>query len=193
MLFTNLTNTEDVREVLLGKNGVATGAAPGLIAVDMNTISALATREIAKELVKAVVSVMASKVTRIGDIGAGQAAKSCNQIVITGTLTAIAEAHKLAQAMSIDADKVREALLGGLAYSKSLELNGLKMLKADYAPGFKTNLHLKDLGTVSNLARKLEINLSITDIGFKLLEEAVQAGYSEKDSLIIYEIVNKNH
>jgi len=229
MLFTNLTNADDVREVLLGSNGAVSGAEPGLIVVDMSSISALATREIAKELaakginfvdapvsggtsgaekgsltfmvgaseevfekVKTVVAAMASKVTRIGDIGAGQAAKSCNQIIITGTLAAIAEAYKLAQAMNIDAEKVREALLGGLAYSKTLELGGLKMLKTDYSPGFKTNLHLKDLGIVSDLAKELEISLPVTNIGLKLLQEAVQAGHSEKDSSIIYEIVNKN-
>ena len=230
VLFTNLTDTPDVETVLLGQNGVIEGAKPGLIVVDMSTISATATRQMAAKLkekgvnlvdapvsggtqgaqngtltimvgtdedvfekVKPVLQCMGSKVTRIGASGAGQAAKSCNQIVVTVTLMAVSEAFKLADNLGVDKAKVREALLGGFAASKILELHGQRMLSGDYAPGFKTSLHVKDMNIVAGIATELDLGMPASLIGLDLLESAMNGGYADQDSSAIYEIISKNN
>lgn len=230
MLFTNLTDTPDVQEVLLGKNGVIEGAKPGLIVVDMSTISATATRRMAERLkekgvdfadapvsggtqgaqnasltimvgaseevftkINSVLGCMGGKVTRIGDVGAGQVAKSCNQIVVTVTLMAISEAFKLAENLGVDKSKVREALLGGFAGSKIMELHGQRMLLDDYSPGFKTDLHIKDMNIVKSVAQELGVDLPASAAGLELLEKTSKDGYGELDSSAIYKIISKNN
>jgi 2-hydroxy-3-oxopropionate reductase len=230
ILFTNLTDTPDVEAVLLGKNGVAEGAHPGLIAVDMSTISATATRNMAAKLkekgvslvdapvsggtqgaqngtltimvgadedvfekVKPVLNCMGSKVTRIGDSGAGQVAKSCNQIVVTVTLMAVSEAFKMADSLGVDKARVREALLGGFAASKIMELHGQRMLSEDYAPGFKANLHFKDMNIVAKVAKELGISLPASSIGVDILEKTIESGHGELDSSAMYKIISKNN
>lgn len=229
LLFTNLTDTPDVEEVLLGKNGVIEGARPGLIVADMSTISATATRQMAAKLqekgvfmadapvsggtlgaqnatltimvgadeavfdkIKPILECMGSKVTRIGGVGAGQAAKSCNQIIVTVTLMAVSEAFKLAESLDVDRAKVREALLGGFAQSKILELHGQRMLDDNYAPGFKTSLHVKDMGIVEKVAEELGITLAASSMGLELLQKTVTNGYGELDSSAVYKIISKN-
>lgn len=228
ILFTNLTDTPDVQEVLLGKNGVLEGGKPGLIVVDMSTISAVTSRDMATLLKKSgidfadapvsggtagaqnatltimvgaeeevfkkiepVLSVLGSKITRIGDVGAGQVAKSCNQIVLTGALAAIAEAFTLAGRLGVDASRVRDALLGGFAGSKALEIHGLRMLEDNYAPGFKTSLHVKDMGIVSRLAQELGLALPVSALGLEYLRKAQQTGYGEEDSSSIFKVISK--
>ena len=82
---------------------------------------------------------------RIGEAGAGQLCKVCNQMVIAGTLGVVAEAFALAKRSGIDASKMREALLGGFAASRVLEVHGERILKKNFVPGFKTKLFAKDL------------------------------------------------
>lgn len=228
ILITNLTDTPDVQNVLLGENGVIHGGKNGLIVVDMSTISATASREIAAALkkngidfadapvsggtagaqnatltimvgadaevfekIKPVLSILGSKVTRIGNIGAGQVAKSCNQIVVTGTIMAVSEAFTLAKRMDVDPGKVREALLGGFAGSKILEMHGERMLGEDYSPGFKTKLHAKDMNIVQDVAEKLGIKLPLSNFGLELLKEAAEAGYGELDSSVIFKVIDE--
>src|SRR4029453_16000587 len=85
------------------------------------------------------------RVGRIGDSGAGQICKVCNQMVIGGTLAAVSEAFALARKADVDAAKVREALLGGFAASKVVDVHGQRMLDTNYKPGFRARLFAKDL------------------------------------------------
>ena len=85
------------------------------------------------------------KVIRIGDSGAGQICKVCNQMVIGGTLVAVSEAFALARKAGVDAARVRDALLGGFAASRVLEVHGERILKANYTPGFRAELYGKDM------------------------------------------------
>lgn len=230
ILFTNLSDTPDVEAVLVGPNGVINANRPGLVVVDMSTISAIATRAMAKELkakgielvdapvsggtqgaqnasltvmvgaseavfvkVKPVLECMGSKITRIDEVGAGQVAKSCNQIIITGTLMAVSEAFKLADSLGVDKAQVREALLGGFAASKILEMHAQRMLSDNYAPGFKTNLHVKDMNIVRQVAEELGLRLPTSLTGLDLLEQTAEGGYGELDSSAIYKIISKNN
>jgi 2-hydroxy-3-oxopropionate reductase len=84
------------------------------------------------------------RVVRIGESGAGQVCKVCNQMVIGGTLAAVSEAFALARKADVDVAKVREALLGGFAASRVLEVHGERILKGNYKPGFRAELYAKD-------------------------------------------------
>lgn len=228
ILFLNLSNTSDVEAILFGSNGVSESGNKGLIVVDMSTISATATRTMAKRLeplgielvdapvsggtvgainatltfmvgarqetferIKPVLSAMGKTITRIGYVGAGQVAKSCNQIVITGTIAAVAEAFRFAEAAGVDPAPVREALLGGFAGSKVLELHGQRMIDNNYAPGFKTALHAKDMGIVHDIAAELGLPLPVSELGCDLLRKTLDAGYADEDSSAMFMITGK--
>lgn len=84
------------------------------------------------------------RIVYVGESGAGQLCKVCNQIVIGGTLAAVSEAFALATKAGVDAAKVREALLGGFAASRVLEVHGERILTRNYKPGFRARLYAKD-------------------------------------------------
>src|SRR6185437_7934575 len=84
------------------------------------------------------------RIVYIGDSGAGQVCKICNQMAIGGALAGVSEAFALAKKAGVDAARVREALLGGFAASRVLEVHGERMLKGDYKPGFRSTLYAKD-------------------------------------------------
>jgi 2-hydroxy-3-oxopropionate reductase len=102
---------------------------------------------------------LGSRAVRIGNAGAGQVAKVCNQIVVGITIEAVAEALALAEATGVDAGKVREALMGGLAASRILERYGARMLASDYVPGARATLHLKDMTIAAQLAAEAGVDL----------------------------------
>lgn len=141
--------------------------------------------------IKPVLEAMGKSITLIGDTGAGQVAKSCNQIVITGTIACVAEALRFAEAAGVDPVPVRQALLGGFAASKVLEMHGNRMIEDNYAPGFKTVLHAKDMGIVHDIAEELHLSMPISEIGGKLLKRTIAAGYGEVDSSAMFKVTGK--
>jgi 2-hydroxy-3-oxopropionate reductase len=104
--------------------------------------------EAAFERILPILQALGKNITRVGEAGAGQIAKACNQLIVAVTIEAVAEALALASASGVDPAKVRAALLGGFAQSRILEVHGERMLNASYAPGFKAKLHKKDLDIV---------------------------------------------
>ena len=227
-LFLNVTNAGDVESILFADNGVIKGGGQGLVVVDMSTISAIATRDMAKrlepygiELVDAPVSGgtsgavngtltimagasqatfdrlkplllhMGTTVIRAGGIGAGQALKSCNQIMVTGNLMAVIEAFHFARAVGLDIAAVREVVLGCSGGSRILDSHGGRMVAGDYEPGFKTLLHKKDMDTVHDIIRELGLDAPITELGLDALARAVNAGYGECDSSSLYRLGKK--
>ncbi|HEX4941492.1 MAG TPA: NAD(P)-binding domain-containing protein, partial [Actinomycetota bacterium] len=91
-----------------------------------------------------ILEILGGNVTHVGGSGAGQVAKACNQLIVGATIQAVGEALVLAAKAGVDPATVREALLGGFAGSKILEVHGQRMLRGDFAPGFRSALHLKD-------------------------------------------------
>jgi 2-hydroxy-3-oxopropionate reductase len=90
---------------------------------------------------------MGKSIVHIGEApGAGQIAKACNQIVVGVTIMAVSEALTLARKAGVDVAKVREALLGGFAQSRILDVHGQRIVDRNFAPGFRVRLHEKDLG-----------------------------------------------
>ena len=124
---------------------------------------------------------MGKNIVHVGESGAGQIAKACNQLVVAGTIEAVAEALVLAAAAGVDAAKVREALLGGFAGSKILDVHGQRMLEGNFKPGFKAVLHRKDVGIVANTAKELGVPVPLVAIVADALDRLVQGGEGELD------------
>lgn len=141
--------------------------------------------EDAYERMRPLLEVLGGQVRRVGGAGAGQVAKACNQLLVAQTMAAVAEAFLLAEARGADPAAVREALLGGFAYSRILEAHGARMLADDYRPGFKAALHLKDLKIVADEARAAGLDLPGSERAARLLAALVDGGGGELDSAAI--------
>jgi 2-hydroxy-3-oxopropionate reductase len=103
--------------------------------------------------------VMGSSVVHVGPLGAGQVCKACNQLVVASTIEAVAEALALAERSGVDASKVRQALSGGFAGSRILEVHGERMLNRMFEPGFKVRLQAKDARIVLRAASEVGLDL----------------------------------
>src|SRR5262245_27254021 len=129
------------------------------------------------------------KVVYVGESGAGQLCKLCNQMVIGGTLAVVAEALALARKAGVDAGKVREALLGGFAASRVLEVHGERALKGTYKPGFKTHLFAKDMRNVVSTLAETDTAAPVTAVVQQLLHATMAAGRGEDDNSIMAKTV----
>lgn len=107
---------------------------------------------------------MGRNVNYIGDHGAGQVAKASNQIIVALTIEAVAEALVFAKKSGVDPEKVRNALLGGFAHSRVLEIHGQRMLERNFEPGGKVRLHKKDTEIAMSVAKELGIYLPGTSL-----------------------------
>jgi len=228
VVFTMLADAPDVRAICLGENGLATGARPGLIVVDMSTINPHAAREIGAALaergvdfldapvsggevgainaslsfmvggkpevfqkVKPLFEKMGKSITLIGDVGAGQVTKACNQILTGVSVVAVAEAFNFAAKNGVDGAKVREALLGGFAASKILEIHGQRMLDRNFKPGFKAWMHQKDLRIVMEEAHRLGLMLPGAAATAQMFNAMVGSGLGEEDSIAVLKLLER--
>lgn len=132
---------------------------------------------------------MGTTIVHVGEAGAGQVAKACNQLVVASTIQAVAEALALAERASVDPRKVREALLGGFAGSKILEIHGQRMIDRSFTPGFRARLHLKDAGIVREVAGELESPIRAFEVVADALARLVEAGGGELDHSALYTLV----
>ena len=114
------------------------------------------------ERVKPLFELMGKNITLIGGNGDGQTCKVANQIVVALTIEAVAEALVFASKAGADPAKVRQALMGGFASSRILEVHGERMIKRTFDPGFRIELHQKDLNLVLSGARALGVSLPNT-------------------------------
>jgi len=201
VLITMLPNSPDVEQVVLGREGVIEGARPGLVLLDMSTISPLVSQKIGAALaeksvkmldapvsggekgaIDGVLSIMVGgdkavfdkvlpifqamgkTITHLGPLGAGGFTKLANQIIVAVNLTALGEALTLAKKAGLDRELTLTALAGGLAGSKCLDQKKPNYLAETYNPGFKIDLHYKDLGLIMESARALGVPLPATAV-----------------------------
>jgi 2-hydroxy-3-oxopropionate reductase len=143
------------------------------------------------ERVKPLFELMGKNIVRVGENGAGQVAKACNQIVVAVTIEAVAEALTFAQRNGADATKVREALMGGFAGSKVMEVHGKRMLDNDFKPGFKVGLHQKDMRIVMETAHQLGVALPAAALVTQHLNALMGTGDSELDSAAVVKVVKR--
>jgi 2-hydroxy-3-oxopropionate reductase len=137
------------------------------------------------EKVKPLLERLGKTVTLVGDSGAGQVAKACNQILTGVGVLAVAEAFRFAAESGVDVAKVREALLGGFAYSRILENHGQRMLDRNFKPGFKAWMHQKDLRIVMEEAHRLGLMLPAAAATAQLFNAMVGSGMGEEDSVAV--------
>jgi 3-hydroxyisobutyrate dehydrogenase-like beta-hydroxyacid dehydrogenase len=143
------------------------------------------------ERVLPLLRLMGAKVTLIGDSGAGQVAKACNQILTGVTVLAVAEALNFARASGVDAVRVREALMGGFAYSRILENHGQRMLDRQFQPGFKSWMHRKDLDIVLAEAERLGLDSPAAVAAASEFRHMVEAGMGEEDSVAVLKLLEQ--
>jgi len=133
------------------------------------------------ERAKPLFEAMGKNITLVGDSGAGQTAKVANQIVVALTIEAVAEALVFASRAGADPARVRQALMGGLATSRILELHGERMIKRTFDPGFRIELHQKDLNLALSSARALGVSLPNTATTQELFNACDAHGGARQD------------
>jgi 2-hydroxy-3-oxopropionate reductase len=134
---------------------------------------------------------LGTTIVHIGDeVGAGQVAKACNQMVVGVTIGVVAEALVAAAKAGVDPERIREALLGGFAQSRILDLHGRRMLDRAFDPGFRIRLHQKDLAIGTSMARTYGTPAPLTALTLELMNAAAAAGAGESDHsalVLVYE------
>ena len=121
------------------------------------------------------------KVLRVGEAGAGQITKVCNQMVIGGTLAVVSEAFALASRAGVDPARVRDALLGGFAASRVLEVHGERILQSNYKPGFRSTLYAKDMRIAAQTLAETGTPAPVSAIVQELVGALVARGRGEMD------------
>lgn len=199
VIVTMLPNSPNVKEAVLGKDGVVDGAKPGTILVDMSSIAPGAAQEIcasvkekglimldapvsggepkaiegtlaimvggeanAFETVKPILEKMGSSVVLVGDIGAGNVTKLANQIIVALNIAAVSEAFVLASKAGVNPEAVFNAIKGGLAGSTVMNAKVPMILDGNFKPGFRIELHIKDLQNALDTAHALNVPVPLT-------------------------------
>jgi len=219
VVFTNLPDSPDVEQVVLGPNGVIEGCRPGMVFIDNSTIKPETARSIASTLAEVEVSALDAPVsggdvgakagtlaimvggprdtfdsilpifqaigktiTYVGESGAGQVAKACNQIMVAAQMVAMGELILLAQKSGVDPRRVIDAIQGGAAQCWALDVKPQRLFAGERQPGFKAYMQHKDLGIVLDTARAYGMPLPATVVVMQLFEAMLQMGMEDLDN-----------
>lgn len=224
IIVTMLPDTPEVRQVVLGSDGLGQVAAAGHLLVDMSTIAPAASVEMHAALAArgagaldapvsggdagaraATLSIMVGgesedvdramplfkamgkTIVHVGGPGAGQTVKACNQAVVATAYAGLSEALVLGQSAGVDPEKILAVLGGGLAASRVLELRGSRMIRNDFAPGFRVDLHHKDLGIALAAAQERQLSLQVASLVSGLYDAVAASGggYLDHSALIM--------
>jgi 2-hydroxy-3-oxopropionate reductase len=218
IVITMLPNSPDVRAAVLGPKGVAEGAEPGTILVDMSSIAPLVAQEICRELeprgvkmldapvsggepkaidgtlsimvggdretfdrVSEVLKVMGASVVHVGPIGSGNVTKLANQVIVALNIAAMSEALVLATKAGVDPERVYQAIRGGLAGSTVLEAKAPMVLNRNFQPGFRIELHIKDLMNAMDTAHGVGVPLPLCGAVLEMMQALKVAGEGTND------------
>ena len=225
VVITMVPNSPHVKEAVMGKNGILEGAKPGLILVDMSSISPIASKEICAEVekkgcfmidapvsggepkaidgtlaimvggkeevfhkVKDILMLMGSSVTLCGDIGAGNTTKLANQIIVAANIAAVGEALVLGKKAGVNPEAIYRAIRGGLAGSTVMDAKAPMMLDGNFNPGFRINLHIKDLNNALDAGHSVGAPLPLTSSVMEMMQWLKATGHEGEDhsSLVRY-------
>ena len=170
----------------LGEKGIAmldapvSGGAQGAIDATL-AIMAGGEAEVL-ERVRPLLQCLGQRIVHIGPNGAGQVAKACNQMIMVAAIQAAAEAMRLAAASGVDCGKVREALAGGSAASRVLDVMGERMVRRDFAAGIEARLHHKDFGLVLAAARQSGVPVPLAATVDQQLNALMAQGWGRDDT-----------
>jgi 3-hydroxyisobutyrate dehydrogenase-like beta-hydroxyacid dehydrogenase len=135
-----------------------------------------------------VLSAVGRHITRVGEVGAGQIAKAANQMIVAMTIGAVAEAFAFAAAAGVEPGRVREAIRGGFAESRILELHGDRMVRSDYTPGGRARVQLKDLVQASDFAAAIGVDLPELTLLRAQFERLVAQGDGDLDHSALFRL-----
>ena len=138
--------------------------------------------------VKPILDILGKQVVHVGDIGSGQIAKAANQIIVGLTIGAVAEAFALARDGGADLNKVWQALSGGFADSRILQLHGRRMIEQNFVPGGTAHTQHKDLSQALTFADSNAINLPSTELCRDLYEKLIRQGDGQMDHSALFRI-----
>ncbi|HPI59018.1 NAD(P)-dependent oxidoreductase [Zoogloea sp.] len=141
------------------------------------------------ERVRPLFACLGKTVVHIGPAGAGQVAKACNQMIMVNAIQACAEAMRLAGAHGVDLHKVREALMGGSAASRVLDVMGGRMARRDFAAGIQSRLHHKDFAILMEEARQLGAPLPVAAQTWQQLNALMAMGGSRDDTASLLRVL----
>ncbi len=226
VLITMLPDSPDVVEVVLGADGVLAHARPGLLLINMSTVTPETEKRIAcaavdygvrtldapvsggeKGAIGGALSIMVGgdaadfaraqpllaalgrTIEHVGPIGAGQLVKAANQLMVAGAIACVSEALLLLEKSGLDPAPALRVLSGGLAGSKVLESKAASMLARDFAPGFRIDLHHKDLGIVLAAASESRLALPVTALVAQLMIAARAQGLGSLDHSALLRVV----
>jgi 2-hydroxy-3-oxopropionate reductase len=141
------------------------------------------------ERVRPLLECLGKRIVHIGPNGAGQVAKACNQMIMVAAIEATAEAMRLAAASGVDCAKVKQALAGGSAASRVLDVMGERMVKRDFAAGIEARLHHKDFGLVLEAARKSGVPVPLTATVAQQLNALMAQGWGRDDTASLLRVL----
>lgn len=228
VVITMVPNSPHVRAAVLGANGIAEGAKPGLTLIDMSSIDPTESKAIAAECEKfgidmldAPVSggepkaidgtlsvmvggkkatfdkyydmlmVMAGSVVYVGEIGSGNVAKLANQMVVAINIAAVSEALTFAKKAGTDPELVYQAIRGGLAGSTVMDAKAPMMLERNFKPGFRIELHIKDLNNALNAAHAISSPAPLTAQMMEVMQFLKSEGHEKEDHSSIVKYYEK--
>ena len=226
VVFTMVTNSQDVEHIVLGPDGIAQGARAGSVLIDMETISPTVARHVAAELLKKGVEMldapvsggptgaeqatlaimvggkqevferikplfacMGKTIVRVGDSGAGQITKACNQLLLLVTAQGAAEALALAKRCGVDPVTVRDVLMSGIAASRVLEVFGKRMVERNFANGIDTRLYHKDLNIALGLAYEHGAAAPAASVTMQHINAVIGSGGGSSDLSVLIEVL----
>ena len=228
VVITMVPNSPHVRAAVLGENGVADGAKPGTVVIDMSSIDPTESKAIGAELAKKgidmldapvsggepkaidgtlsvmvggkkelfdkyydMLMVMAGSVVYVGELGSGNVAKLANQIVVAVNIAAVSEALTFAKKAGTDPELVYQAIRGGLAGSTDMDAKAPMMLSRNFKPGFRIELHIKDLNNALNAAHAISSPVPLTGQLMEIMQGLKADGYEKEDHSSIVKYYEK--
>lgn len=228
VVITMVPNSPHVRAAVLGENGVAEGAKPGTVIIDMSSIDPTESKAIGAELEKSgidmldapvsggepkaidgtlsvmvggkkelfdkyydMLMVMAGSVVYVGELGSGNVAKLANQIVVAVNIAAVSEALTFAKKAGTDPELVYQAIRGGLAGSTVMDAKAPMMLNRNFNPGFRIELHIKDLNNALNAAHAISSPVPLTGQLMEIMQGLKADGFEKEDHSSIVKFYEK--
>jgi len=228
VVITMLPDSPAVETVVLGEDGVLTGASEGDLLIDMSTIHPTVSIAIAEaagekgvaaldapvsggdvgaqkgelsimvggeeeafERARPIFEVLGKTIVRVGDAGAGQVVKACNQVVVAITIAAVSEALVLGEKAGVDPELILDVLGGGLAQNKVMEMRRSNFLEHDFTPGFRIDLHHKDLDIALGSGDEFGVPLPVTGLVQQQMRALRAKGHGGDDHSGLIQLVEE--
>lgn len=164
-----------------GEQGAIDGALSIMVGGDADTFDAA----------RPILEVLGTTIVRVGDHGAGQTVKAANQLLVAGTISLVSEALVLLEASGVDGERGLEVLAGGLAGNRILDRKAASMLAREFKPGFRIDLHHKDMGIALASARSAGVSLPVTGLVSQLVGSARAMGYGALDHSALLQVIEE--